>query len=270
MTSTPCPHTHLTSTVAAWGTRAYWRQKMTLVRCIAYALQARLRLPATIEIDDLIQAGAVGLLDAQQRYDPSQGASFDTYAAQRIRGSMLDALRERDWLPRSVRHDMREVARQQQRLEQRLGRAATDKEVAASLPVSSVSYQHYQQLRDDVQNGQLLSYEGEGIEEEGAVYQCDSCCLGDSPERIYQQNSVHSALHSAIAALPERLRIVVEGYYFQHMTLRQLGERLGVSESRVCQLRRRTEKCLYQQLFEDSPMAADIRDHIAYQETSHG
>lgn len=269
MTSTPRPHSQLTPAIVASRTRAYWRQKMTLVRCIAYALQVRLRLPSTIEIDDLIQAGAVGLLDAQQRYDPSQGASFDTYAAQRIRGSMLDALRERDWLPRSVRHDMREVARQQQRLEQQLGRAATDKEVAASLPLSSVSYQHYQQLRDDVQNGQLLSYEGEGIEEEGAVYQCDSRCLGDSPERIYQQNSVHSALHKAIAALPERLRIVLEGYYFQHMTLRQLGDRLGVSESRVCQLRRRTEKCLYRQLFEDSHIAADIRDHIAYQETLH-
>lgn len=234
---------------------------MTLVRCIAYALQARLHLPATIDIDDLIQAGAVGLLDARQRYDPTQGASFDTYAAQRIRGSMLDALRERDWLPRSVRHDMRQIEHQQQGLEQRLGRTARNNEIASSLSIPAVTYH---QLRDDVQNGQLLSYEGEGIEEEGATYRCDSGCLSDSPERLYQRDRVREALRHAIRDLPERLRIVLEGYYFQHMTLRQLGERLGVSESRICQLRRRTEKLLHRRLLEEGHMAADIRDHVAY------
>lgn len=242
---------------------AYWRQKMALVRCIAYALQARLRLPSSIDIDDLIQAGAVGLLDARQRYDPMQGASFDTYAAQRIRGSMLDALRERDWLPRSVRHDMRQIDHQQQRLEQRFGRAVKDHEVASALKMMPVTYH---QLKDDVQNGQILSYEGEGIEEEGAAYHCDSRCLTDSPERVYQQGNVRSALYLAIAELPERLRTVLEGYYFQHMTLRQLGEHLGVSESRICQLRRRTEKLLQHRLLEEGHMAADIRDHMAYQD----
>lgn len=243
----------------------YWRQKMTLVRCIAYALQARLHLPSSIDIDDLIQAGAVGLLDARQRYDPMQGASFDTYAAQRIRGAMLDTLRERDWLPRSVRRDMRRIDHQQQQLEQRFGRAVKNSEVASALKMTSVTYH---QLKDDVQNGQLLSYEGEGIEEDGAVYRCDSRCLSDSPERVYQQDNVRSALYGAIAELPERLRTVLEGYYFQHMTLRQLGERLGVSESRICQLRRRTEKFLQRRLLEEGHMAADILDHMAYQEAS--
>ncbi|WP_414499711.1 RNA polymerase sigma factor FliA [Zymobacter sp. IVIA_12111.31 C1] len=268
MSSISCtlPRHPRSSTVASDApTRTYWRQKMTLVRCIAYALQARLHLPATIEIDDLIQAGAVGLLDARQRYDPLQGASFDTYAAQRIRGSMLDALRERDWLPRSVRHDMRQIEREQQRLEQRLGRAAKGVEVASSLRMPSVTYH---QLRDDVQNGQLLSYEGEGIEEEGAAYHCDSRCLSDSPERLYQRENVRTALGHAIDELPERLRIVLEGYYFQQMTLRQLGERLGVSESRICQLRRRTERFLHRRLLEEGHMAADIRDHMAYQDAS--
>lgn len=244
--------------------RAYWQQKMTLVRCIAYALQARLHLPATIDMDDLIQAGAEGLLDAHQRYDPMQGASFDTYAAQRIRGAMLDALRERDWLPRSVRRETRQIEQIQRQLEQQLGRSAYCHEVVATLPISSVSYH---QLRDDVQSGQLLSYEGEGIEEEGATYQCESRCLHESPERLYQRERVLMALHDAISELSGRLRLVLEGYYFQHMTLRQLGERLGVSESRICQLRRRTERYLYRRLIEEGHMAADIRDHIAYQES---
>lgn len=267
MSSTSCPAYPRTlfNSSSSSSSRTYWRQKITLVRCIAYALQARLHLPSSIDIDDLIQAGSLGLLDARQRYDPDQGASFDTYAAQRIRGAMLDALRERDWLPRSVRRDMRQIEREQQRLEQQLGRTVSAAEVSSSLNISSVTYH---QLRDDVQNGQLLSYEGEGIEEEGAAYSCDSLCLSDSPERLYQAGNVRRALYDAIAELPQRLRVVLEGYYFQQMTLRQLGERLGVSESRICQLRRRTEKYLYRRLIEEGHMSADIRDHVAYHDAS--
>lgn len=243
--------------------RDRWRRHLALVRCIAFGLQARLRLPAAIDMDDLIQAGALGLLDARKRYDVAQGATFETYAAQRIRGAMLDALRERDWLPRSVRRDVRHIERCQQSLEQQAGRAVPGGIAARALNMSSV---HYHRLMDDVHSGQLLSYEGESIEEEGAAYQCDSALLSEPPERLHQRSKVHAALHDAISNLPHRLRIVLEGYYFQRMTLRQLGDWLGVSESRICQLRRRTEKRLYRQLVEEGYMAADIRDHMAYQD----
>ena len=243
--------------------RANWQRRLSLVRCIAFALQARLRLPASIDIDDLVQAGCMGLMDAQKRYDAAQGATFETYASQRIRGAMLDALRERDWVPRSVRRDMRHVEHCQQRLEQQTGRAVTGRTVAYTL---NMPMAHYHRLIGDVQSGQLLSYEGEGIEEEGAVYQCDAGLLSESPERLYQRERVHAALYKAIAALPARLRGVLEGYYFHHMTLSQLGECLGVSESRVCQLRRRTERRLYRQLIKEGHVAADLRDHLAYQD----
>lgn len=219
-----------------------------LVRRIAYTLQTRSRLPASIELDDLVQAGMLGLLDAHQKYDASQGAAFETYASQRIRGAMLDALRERDWLPRSVRRAMRNIEKTTQRLEQTQGRAVGAHEVCDALSMPSTTYQ---QLAHDTYNGQLLSFEAERIDEEGAHYHCDDTVLSASPEEVCMQRAQQQALLDMVAQLSPREHLVLTGYYQQHKTLKELGDLLGVSESRICQLRRRVERRLKEALVVD-------------------
>lgn len=220
-----------------------------LVRRIAYALQSRSRLPASIELDDLVQAGMLGLLDAHQKYDASQGAAFETYASQRIRGAMLDALRERDWLPRSVRRAMRNIEKTAQRLEQTHGRAVSSHEICDELSMPPATYQ---QLTHDTYSGQLLSFETERIDEEGAHYHCDEAVLSASPEDVCLAHAQHQVLADLIEQLSPRERLVLTGYYQQHKTLKELGIMLGVSESRICQLRRRVERRL-----KEAFMAAD-------------
>ncbi len=127
---------------------------LPLVRRQALALQVR--LPANVELDDLIQAGTVGLLEAMGRYDASQGATFATFANQRIRGAMLDELRGRDWLPRSVRRNARTLDEAVRRLEQRLGRAAEEHEIAHEL---DMELETYRQLLSDTNSGHLLPFE---------------------------------------------------------------------------------------------------------------
>jgi len=129
-------------------------QYLPVVRRQALALQVR--LPASVDLDDLIQAGMVGLLDALGRYNADQGASFTTYASQRIRGSMIDELRSRDWVPRSVRRNAREIDEATRRLEQQLGRAADEREIAGHL---SLSLSDYHQRLADTNGGHLLGFE---------------------------------------------------------------------------------------------------------------
>jgi len=129
-----------------------WQRYVPLVRHEALRLQVR--LPASVELDDLLQAGGIGLLNAVERYDALQGTAFTTYAVQRIRGAMLDELRSRDWAPRSVRRNAREVAGAMHQVEQTLGRAATEQEVAERL---NVSLEEYRQILLDTNNSQLFS-----------------------------------------------------------------------------------------------------------------
>ena len=225
-----------------------------LVRRIAYTLQSRSRLPASIELDDLVQAGMLGLMDAHEKYDASQGAAFETYASQRIRGAMLDTLRGRDWLPRSVRRAMRNIEHTVARLEQEKGCAVPEHEVCAAMDMSASTYQ---QLTQDAYSGQLLSFESERIGEEGAHYTCDDALLGDSPETFYAAVQQQQALSELIDALPVRERAVLIGYYHHDRSLKVLGNALGVSESRICQLRRRVERRLRQALLEQEQPCAN-------------
>ena len=139
-----------------------WQRYVPLVRHEALRLQVR--LPASVELDDLLQAGGIGLLNAVDRYDALQGTAFTTYAVQRIRGAMLDELRSRDWVPRSVRRNAREVAHAMGQLEQELGRNATETEVAERL---GIPVEEYRQMLLDTNNSQLFSYD-EWREEHGA------------------------------------------------------------------------------------------------------
>lgn len=198
-----------------------------LVRRIAHHLAAR--LPPSVDVDDLIQAGMIGLLEAASHYDAGQGASFETYASIRIRGSMIDEIRKGDWVPRSVHRRVREAAEATRQVEQREGRAASAAEVAAEM---SMPMPEYLKVLEGAARGQVLSLEAQ-VEESG-----DSRIPGtaDVPEQALGREEFQGELSKAIAGLPEREKLVLSLYYEQELNLREIGAVLGVSESRVCQV----------------------------------
>ncbi|BAL25797.1 RNA polymerase factor sigma-28 subunit [Azoarcus sp. KH32C] len=202
-----------------------------LVKRIAYHLMAK--LPASVHIDDVIQNGMVGLLDAIGRYEDGLGAQFETYAVQRIRGAMLDGLRENDWLPRSMRRDMRRIESAIHSLEQQNGRPPTEIELAESMGMPLADYQR---MLQDARGHQLVYFE-DFTDEEGEDY--FERHLGEhesNPADLFEQANMRSALVKAIDDLPEREKLMMALYYDEELNLREIGEVLGVSESRVCQL----------------------------------
>lgn len=202
-------------------------EHLPLVRRQALALQVR--LPASVELDDLIQAGMIGLLDALNRYDAAHGASFATFASQRIRGAMLDELRSRDWVPRSVRRNTRMLDEAIRSLEQRLGRAPEDREIAAAL---GVDLGQYRQLLMDANGSQLVALD-ELAEEEGEALSGEPQA---TPLAELLEGRRRSDLVKAIERLPEREKLLLALYYQEDLNLKEIGAVLGVSESRVCQL----------------------------------
>ena len=199
-----------------------------LVRRIAHHLAAR--LPASVEIDDLVQAGMMGLIEASRSYDADQGASFETYASIRIRGSMIDEIRRGDWVPRSVHRRAREAAGIIRKIEQDSGRAASATEVAAAMEMPLTDYLR---VMEDAARGQVLSLESR-IEDQGEL---DTPVNGGpTPVQVFERGEFGRELARAISALPEREQLVLSLYYEQEMNLKEIGAVLGVSESRVCQI----------------------------------
>lgn len=198
-----------------------------LVRRIAHHLAAR--LPASVDIEDLVQAGMIGLIDAVRHYDSSQGAAFETYASIRIRGAMIDEIRRGDWVPRSVHRRVREAAEATRRIEQNTGRAATASEVARAM---EMPLDDYYRLLEGAARGHLLSLDAH-IEDEGEPRIPDT---GLDPERMLAREQFQAALASAIDGLPEREKLVLSLYYEQELNLREIGAVIGVTESRVCQI----------------------------------
>lgn len=207
-------------------------QHATLVKKLAYQLKAK--LPPSVELDDLVQAGMMGLLDAINRYEDTHGAQFETYAAQRIRGAMIDELRNADWLPRSIRKNMRDVEGAINQLEQVLGRPPTEGEVAKQL---KMSLDDYYDMLGECSGHQLLYYE-DFHESEGGDHFLDRFLQDDSgnPIKGLLDSNFRETLIEAIENLPEREQILMGLYYEQELNLKEIGAVMNVSESRVCQL----------------------------------
>ena len=202
-----------------------------LVKRIAHHMM--LRLPSSVAVDDIIQAGMIGLLDAAGRYDDLRGAQFETFAAQRIRGAMLDELRQADWMPRSLRRDMRRVETAMSKLQQRLGKPPSESEVAKEL---GMPLNEYQQMLFESRGAQLVYYEDFHSEGDESFFDRYDFEGGADPLALLQDEHFRGALIKAIENLPERERMLMGMHYEQDMNLREIGEVMGVSESRVCQL----------------------------------
>ncbi|GAA6170875.1 RNA polymerase sigma factor FliA [Colwellia sp. KU-HH00111] len=204
-------------------------QHTVLVKRIAYHLLAR--LPASVIVDDLIQSGMIGLFEAANNFDSSKGASFETFAGIRIRGSMLDEIRRGDWTPRSVHKNSRMVSDAIKQLEAELGRDVTDVEVAEKLDISVNEYHH---ILSEVSTGKILGLDDLGVSEDALklddTYQCDD------PYQSIEHVAFKKGLTECISTLPEREALVLSLYYDEELNLREIGQVLDVSESRVSQI----------------------------------
>lgn len=204
-------------------------QYAPLVKRIAYHIMSR--LPPSVQVDDLIQAGMIGLLEASKNYDAGQGASFETYAGIRIRGSMLDEIRKGDWAPRSVHRKARMVSEAVRAIENRTGRDARDHEVAEQL---EMSIEEYHKTLQDASGCRLLSFEDMGAYEDVIPSKSGSDIF--NPFEGVQKDDFKRSLAEEITKLPERERLVLTLYYDEDLNLREIGAVIGVSESRVSQI----------------------------------
>lgn len=205
------------------------RNHASLVKRIAHHLKGR--LPPSVQIEDLIQAGMIGLLEASKNFDQTKGASFETYSGIRIRGSMLDEIRKGDWAPRSVHRNTRKISQAIRKIENLAGRDAKDHEVAKELEVSLEDY--HKMLQDSV-GTRIFGFDDIGIDED--IVPEGITGYFPSPLDGLQKTYFHKSLAKAISNLPERERLVLALYYDEELNLREVGEVLGVSESRVSQI----------------------------------
>ncbi|MEF7613599.1 RNA polymerase sigma factor FliA [Aquincola sp. MAHUQ-54] len=211
---------------------AMLKQYSPLVRRLAHQMIAK--LPANVEIDDLIQVGMIGLNDALGRFDAAQGVQFETFATQRIRGAMLDELRGSDWMSRGNRRQQRNIEAAVHKLEQRLGRAPHESEIAAEM---GISLTEYQELLGKVRGTQLVYLEDlSGDEGDDDYLERHVGTEEANPMAVLQDMRMRTALVDAIKLLPEREQYVMSMYYEHDMNLKEIAAVLKVTESRVCQL----------------------------------
>jgi RNA polymerase sigma factor for flagellar operon FliA len=204
-------------------------QHTVLVKRIAYHLLAR--LPASVQVDDLIQSGMIGLLEASTNFDHSKGASFETFAGIRIRGAMLDEIRRGDWTPRSVHKNSRMVTEAIKVLEANLGRDVTDIEVAEKLDISLNDYHH---ILSEVSTGKIIGIEDLSVSED-SLSKLEDVNNNDPYDNI-EKIVFKKSLSECISTLPEREALVLSLYYDEELNLREIGQVLDVSESRVSQI----------------------------------
>jgi len=205
-----------------------------LIKFIAQKIAVR--LPSNIEFDDLVSSGVIGLMDAIDKYDPSRDNKFKTYAEFRIRGAILDELRAQDWVPRSVREKAKQLERAHLRLEQRLGRTPNEDEITDELQITK---DEYYDLLNQVKSVSILSLDEAGsfnsTDRKSILSLLESCKI---PSPITQLNlkAVKDVVTKSIESLPEKQRLVLSLYYYEDLNLKEIGEVLDVTESRVSQL----------------------------------
>lgn len=202
-----------------------------LVKRIAYHMVAR--MPASVQVDDLIQAGMVGLLEAAQKFQDDKGAGFETYAGIRIRGAIVDEMRRGDWAPRSVHRNSRRINEAIAKIEAQTGSDATDIQVADEL---EVSLDEYHSMAQDCASTKLFSYEDTFDEEGDELLTSEDSRQHQNPADAAQKQAMKAALTQVISGLKEREQMVLSLYYEQELNLKEIGEVLGVSESRVSQI----------------------------------
>jgi RNA polymerase sigma factor for flagellar operon FliA len=200
----------------------------SLVKRIAYHLLNR--LPPTVQIDDLIQAGMVGLLEAASNFDADMGASFETFAGIRIRGSMIDEIRRSDWTPRSVHRKFRSVSEAIRKIENETGEDAKDADVALAL---GISLGDYHQILIDSSSSRIYSIDTMEENTQDAAIPSSSEI---TPEEALGQGEYRQQLTESIRQLPEKEQLVMSLYYDDELNFREIGEILDVTESRICQL----------------------------------
>ena len=208
---------------------ALLEQNTVLVKRIAYHLLAR--LPASVLVEDLIQSGMIGLFEAANNFDNTKGASFETFAGIRIRGAMLDEMRRGDWTPRSVHRNSRMINEAIKQLESALGRDVVDIEIAEKL---EISLNEYHQILSEVSTGKILGIDDLGVSEDALKF--DEAFHGDDPYQNIEHGAFKKGLSECISTLPEREALVLSLYYDEELNLREIGQVLDVSESRVSQI----------------------------------
>ncbi|MCV6615300.1 MAG: RNA polymerase sigma factor FliA [Cellvibrionaceae bacterium] len=224
----------------------------TLVKRIAHHMMVR--MPACVQVEDLIQAGMIGLLEAAQKYDASRGASFETYAGIRIRGAIVDEMRKGDWVPRSVHRNNRRISEAIANIEAREGRDASDGEIAAELEMTLDDY--YTILKDNA-SSRLFSFEEAFGGEETGISQETTSMAFIAPHDNMQREGLKQSLARAISELPERERLILSLYYDEELNLKEIGQIIGVSESRVSQIHSQATARLRSRLAEWQKTGAD-------------
>jgi RNA polymerase sigma factor for flagellar operon FliA len=210
-------------------------EHMPQIKYIAHRISAK--LPSHVELNDLVSAGVLGLLDAVEKFDPTRGVKFKTYAELRVKGAILDSLRNLDWAPRSLRKRSKDLEKVYKELEQRLGRPASDKEVCDEL---AISLEEFYELVDQIKGLNLGSFHEMASQEDDRNSEPLIKYIPDAPQMdpffVFHKSEIRNMLGGAIDALPKKERLVVSLYYFDELTMKEIGKVLGVNESRVSQL----------------------------------
>jgi RNA polymerase sigma factor for flagellar operon FliA len=209
---------------------------LPLVKKVVHRLSGR--LPKDVDLKEMINSGIIGLVDALEKYDPKHETNFSTYAQFRIRGAILDSFRSQDWLPRSLRFKSHQVEAAYQRREQKLGRPATDEEVAEEL---NISVEELQKLLGEVGSIVMLSFEELGFGHGEDRFQADEWLASKAHDPLHKLLSGEKVglIARALDRLPEKERLVISLYFYEELNLKEIGEILGVTESRASQIRSR-------------------------------